>query len=148
MVGAPLHAGHARERGSGRYLVLYPYKAITLRASVGSAEAARKFLKRWRADPDLAGLRDEKGLAALPERVRVECRVLRHEFAATRKRAGANDSLGIRRRSRRDTAGTMRPLMLSDRRAPGLVDLAATRSDNQGDAGDQRWHDDGSRHNR
>ncbi len=37
-------------------------------------ELTTKVLTRWQTDPDLAGLRDEKGLADLPEPERAECR--------------------------------------------------------------------------
>jgi serine/threonine-protein kinase len=54
-------------------------------------ELAKKRLAFWQTDPDLAGLRDEKGLADLPEPERAECRALWDQVAATLKRAAASD---------------------------------------------------------
>jgi serine/threonine-protein kinase len=54
-------------------------------------ELARKRLASWQTDSDLAGLRDEKGLADLPEPERAECRALWGRVAVSLKRAAATD---------------------------------------------------------
>src|SRR5262249_12573258 len=50
---------------------------------------ARLRLRHWQTDPDLAGLRDEKGLADLSEPERVECQALWGRVAESLKRAAA-----------------------------------------------------------
>jgi serine/threonine-protein kinase len=54
-------------------------------------ELAKKVLTSWLKDPDLAGLRDAKGLAHLPETERAECRALWDQVDATLKRASAGE---------------------------------------------------------
>jgi len=64
--------------------------AEALSASRGR-DGAKKVLTGWQKDPDLAGLRDEKGLADLPEPERAECRALWGRVAVSLKRAAATD---------------------------------------------------------
>ena len=54
-------------------------------------ELAKKRLASWQTDPDLAGLRDAKSLADLPEPERAECLALWDRVAITLKRAPATD---------------------------------------------------------
>jgi serine/threonine-protein kinase len=54
-----------------------------------SRQSVRQQLTRWRADPELAGLRDPAELEKLPATERQECRALWHAFDALYKRAGA-----------------------------------------------------------
>jgi tetratricopeptide (TPR) repeat protein len=50
-------------------------------------DRVRRALRRWQDDPDLAGLRDEGGLAGLPEDERAACRRLWAEVQALLQRA-------------------------------------------------------------
>jgi tetratricopeptide (TPR) repeat protein len=57
----------------------------------GTVDQARRALKHWQQDPDLAGLRDEAALAKLPGAERAGWRKLWNDVAALRKQAGDKD---------------------------------------------------------
>ncbi len=88
-LGEPERARWRRQarRWLGRDLAAWR-KRLEAGKPADRAEVA-KALAHWRADPDLAGLRDEKALRGLPPAEREECRALWQEVAAVDGRTRA-----------------------------------------------------------
>jgi hypothetical protein len=66
---------------------LVAWNQLLAAATPESRALARERLAQWLVDPDLASLRDDAGLAELPESERRECRDLWAEASALLARA-------------------------------------------------------------